>query len=158
MSIDSGLPSSTSYIKMVSNKKRTYRGAPGWLSWLSACLWLRSWPQGPWIKPRISSLLGWESASPSPSVLSLALALSQVNTLKNIFKKKEHVELVRAGCELEPLQPQNRVSVTPLSLLWKGQCWCSISAQPGMNTFSPYRCYLLKQSFLRYILGNHRSC
>ena len=22
-------------------------GAPGWLNWLSGCLWLRSWPQGP---------------------------------------------------------------------------------------------------------------
>ena len=33
--------------------KSSSLGAPGWLSGLSLCLWLRSWSQGPGIEPRI---------------------------------------------------------------------------------------------------------
>lgn len=54
---------------------------PGWLSWLSNCLQVRSWPQGPGFEARTEragSLLLPLSATPL-----LLLALSQINkTLK----------------------------------------------------------------------------
>ena len=67
--------------------KRCVFSQPGWLSWLSVCLWRRSWFQGPGIEPCMGLPVGKEPASPSPAVLSLActhshslsLALSQIN-------------------------------------------------------------------------------
>ena len=66
---------------------------PGWLSWLSICLWPRSWSWGLGIEPHVIfiSLLRGESASPSPSTLPLcscSLTLSQVNKFFKIFNKK----------------------------------------------------------------------
>ena len=48
--------------------------APGWLSQLSVCLWLRSWSQSPGIES--DSLLRGEPASPSPSACHSAWDLS----------------------------------------------------------------------------------
>ena len=56
-------------------------GAPGWLSWLSICLWFRSWSQGPGIEPRVGL-----PAQQSLSLPFLSLALSQIN---KIFLKRE---------------------------------------------------------------------
>ena len=60
-------------------------GAPRWVSQLNVCFQLRSWSQGPRIKPASSSLLSWKPASPSPSAASPAYALCQIN---KIFKRK----------------------------------------------------------------------
>ena len=53
-----------------------YRGVPGWLSWLSACLPLRSWSQDPGSSPTWGSLISGEPASPSPSTSPSACVLS----------------------------------------------------------------------------------
>ena len=78
-------------------------GVPGWLSWLSIWLQLRSWSWGPGIELTSDSLLGEESASPSPSAhpyclcfLSLC-SLSQINKLF-IFKKFIYLRDRECGC------------------------------------------------------------
>ena len=43
-------------------------GAPGSLSWLNICLWLRSRSQVLGLSPTLGSLVSRESASPSPFV------------------------------------------------------------------------------------------
>ena len=65
-------------------------GAPGWLSQLGICLQLRSWSQGPGMKPHIrlpaqwSSLLsGGSPSTPHPGLCGLSLSN------KIIFLKKE---------------------------------------------------------------------
>ena len=51
-------------------------GVPGWLSWLTVCLWLGSWSQGPGIKPHMGLPTQWRvHFSLSPVCLCL-LALS----------------------------------------------------------------------------------
>ena len=52
-------------------------GAARWLSWLSLCLWLRSWSQGPGIEPFVG-LPAQQRACFSlfPLVLALLLSLS----------------------------------------------------------------------------------
>lgn len=61
---------------------------PGWLTWLSICLWHRSWSWHPGIKPYIPNLLSGESTSPSPFdpplcsgsfLFPLSLSFSQMN-------------------------------------------------------------------------------
>ena len=63
-------------------------GAPGWLSWLSICLWLDHEPRVLGLSPASGSLLSRDPTSPSPPALSPAHALSQIS---KIFKKKEKV-------------------------------------------------------------------
>ena len=82
-------------------KIRWKRGAPGWLSWLSVCLPLRSWSQGPGSSPMSGSLMSRESAAPSssgpPHLLVLILSsLSQIN--KQNLKKKSGNN--RSVCQL----------------------------------------------------------
>ena len=68
------------HLKLTWVRLKHHLRAPGWLSWLSVCLPLRSWFWRPGIEPP-SSLISRESASPSPSppphptcVLSLSLS------------------------------------------------------------------------------------
>ena len=69
---------------------------PGRLSWLSVCLWLRSWSQGPGISPASGSPLSGEPTLPSlstPHPLPLkhehALFLSPTQINKILKKKKK---------------------------------------------------------------------
>ena len=70
-----------------------FLGVPGWLSWLSMCLWLRSWSHGSWVwaphwalcwQFRAWSLLGSVSLS-----LSLACSHSVSFSLKNKYTFKK---------------------------------------------------------------------
>ena len=71
-------------IKMESNRFHTnicIAGVPGWLNWLSICLWLGSWSQSPGIKPCIGLPAQWGvcfslSLCPSPCSCSLSLLFS----------------------------------------------------------------------------------
>ena len=56
--------------------KKTYIGTPGWLSRLSVCLWLRSWSQGPGIKPHIRLPARWACFCLSLCLLLPLLVLS----------------------------------------------------------------------------------
>ena len=69
---------------MFDDHKEDSDGAPGWLSWLSICLWLRSLCWGPGI------MLNRESPRPFPFALLLllySLSLSQINNKYNLFLK-----------------------------------------------------------------------
>ena len=68
-------------------------GAPGWLNWLSIYLQLRSWSQGPGIRPHIrlpaqEGVCFSSSLCPLPSAPALRHSLSQIN--KYLKKKKAH--------------------------------------------------------------------
>ena len=66
-----------------------YVGAPGWLSWLSIFLQLRSWSRGPGIEPHVGLPAEEGAGLSSPSLgLSppLVPSLFQIN---KIFKKKK---------------------------------------------------------------------
>ena len=58
-------------------------GAPGWLSWLSVCLWLRSHSQGPVIESCILLLAQWS--------LFLSLPFPPQSQINKILKKKKKI-------------------------------------------------------------------
>ena len=71
-------------------------GAPGWLSWLSVQLRLRSWSHGLWVRA-LQQALCWQLrtwsllqilspslSAPPPLALSLSLSLSLSKIIKNI--------------------------------------------------------------------------
>ena len=92
-----------------SFKADRWWGAPGWLSWLSICLPLRSWYQNTGIQPHIGIPAQWRvcfslsTLSPLPlhyvCVLSLLLTFSQINKEK---EKKDRLwfELEGTRCEV----------------------------------------------------------
>ena len=72
------------YMWNTLNIKILIDGVPGWLSWLSICLQLRSWSQYPGIKPHIGLSAQWRACfSFSPCLplclLVLSLSLCQIN-------------------------------------------------------------------------------
>ena len=77
--------------------KNTPIEVPGWLSWLSDCLWLRSWSQGPRIELSVmsSSQLSGESASPSPSASTPACALSLSHSPTKYFNRNKINQYMR---------------------------------------------------------------
>ena len=67
--------------------KITNNGAPGWLSWLSACLWLRSWSGGPGIEPHVRFPAPWGTYLLLPLLPAHALSHSASLTLSNKINK-----------------------------------------------------------------------
>ena len=65
--------------------KKNQLGAPGWLSLLNIYLQVRSGhdPRVLGLSPTSGSLLNRDSAPPFPAVISLTLALSQINKEKS---------------------------------------------------------------------------
>ena len=63
-------------------------GMPEWLSWLSICLWHRSWPQGPGLEPCIQlPAQGGSLLLPLPLPLSLPLLMLSHKSINKIFFK-----------------------------------------------------------------------
>ena len=60
---------------------------PGWLSWLTVCLWLRSWSWGPRIEPYVF-LPAQQGVCFSLSLCPSPFVLSQIKSFKKIILKK----------------------------------------------------------------------
>ena len=87
-----------SFLFSIFLKKNVKTGAPGWLSWLSVQLQLRSWSRSSWVRALLWALCwqlgGWSLlrilclplSLPLPHLCSVSLCLSKISKCKN-FKK-----------------------------------------------------------------------
>ena len=108
------LPSSLKIGKILKKKK----GVPVWLSWVSVCLGVRSWPQGPQIEPQGSSVKSAHQGlcfSFFLSICALSLFfLSPINSLSFIIFFKDYIHLfMRDQRERERQRPRQREKQAP---------------------------------------------
>ena len=113
--------------------KKNKIGWPGWLSQLSICLRLRSWSQGPGIKPRLHEALCSAGSLLLPLLLpssparaptcARTHALSQIN---KVLKKKK-----RVGLRLTNTWPLKEKKKSKQAMgAWR-QIWRDVSASQG---------------------------